>query len=212
MLQIKDSLDLDHHQLKPIEASEETREPSKRYGLVKEETKSDVADFAFVEDAQYDCRERDNLTSVGHAQVKPAPAAMVGNEMCCDLVDHLVLTSKDMLLLTEGTNDIRTSDRFLHVGAPWCVNALANFMQLDISVKVRLRDFAHDWDHQKEKGHDLVATDGEYNGEADDHFAQKIHDMVGSVKDAAIKHTQVFCKYLHNLADGSYIKECIHRS
>ena len=135
---------MDHHQLKPIKASEETREPSKRYGLVKEETKGDVADFAFVEYAQYDCRERYDLTSVGHAQVKPAPAAMVSNEMCCDIVDHLVLTSKDMLLLTEGTNDIRTSDRFLHVGTPWCVNALANFMQLDISVEVRLRNFAHD--------------------------------------------------------------------
>ena len=152
------------------------------------------------------------MTSVGHAQVEPAPAAMVSNEMCCDLVNHLVLTGKNMLLLTEGANDIRTSDRFLHVRAPWCVDAPANFMQLDISIKVRLRDFAHDWDRHKEKRHNLVATDGEYNGEADYHFAQEMHDVIGSVKDAAVEHTQIFCKDLHNLADWSHIKECIYRS
>ena len=50
-MQVEDSLDLDHHHLKPIEASEEAREPSKRYSLVEEETKGDVADFALVEDA-----------------------------------------------------------------------------------------------------------------------------------------------------------------
>ena len=137
---------------------------------------------------------------------------MVSNEMCCDLVDHLVLTRKDMLFLTEGANDIRTSDRFLHVGTPWCVDAPANFMQLDISIKVRLRNFLHDWDRHEDQGYNLVATDGEYNGEADDHFTQNIHDMVGSLKDAAIKYIQIFCKDLHNLANWSYIKECIYGS
>ena len=85
-------------------------------------------------------------------------------------------------------------------------------MQLDISIKVRHCNFVHDWDHHKEKGHNLVAADGDYNGKADNHFARKMHDMVGSFKDAAIKHTQIFCEDLHDLADWSYIKECIYWS
>ena len=95
---------------------------------------------------------------------------------------------------------------------PWFINTITNFKVLVISIKVGHRDFVHDWDYDEDQGHDLYATDGEYNGETDNHLAKLIHYIIGSFKDLAIKYGQISCKDLHDLANGSDIKECIDRS
>ena len=109
-MQIEDSLHLDHHSLEPVEPGKEKGKPSESDALVEEEAEGSVVDFTFVDDAKESGAKRNELAQVIHTQVEPDPAAVVGNEVSCDLVDHGVLVILNVLFLLESADDLRSSD------------------------------------------------------------------------------------------------------
>ena len=96
--------------MEPVEPGKEKGKPSKRDALVEEEAEGSVADFALVLDAKESGAKRNELAQVSHSQVEPDPAAVVGNEVSCDLVNHGVLVILNVLFLLKSADDLRSSD------------------------------------------------------------------------------------------------------
>ena len=158
-MQVEDTLHLYHHSLEIIEVSKKTRKPDERYGLVKEEAKSHVANLSFILDADSDGNNLNDLARPSHAQVKPNPAAVMADSLPRFHINHSILTSFSVLFLAKGANDGRSSDRFLHQRTPWCRNDLKNLMQLIVRIKVRLRELEHYHNHYCEGGYHKDASD-----------------------------------------------------
>ena len=179
--------------------------------MVEEEAKGRIADFSLANDTYYNSIKRNKLTNITHAQSKPAHTAFMSNEMCCDIICHLIFPSKNMLFLAKRANDIRAPDRFLHIRTIWWMKGLTNFSQLYISVKKGLWVFLHEWDHQEDNQYNLVTTDCEYKEQSHNHFTYNNHHLMWSIKNTTIEYIQIFCKDLHDLTNRSHIEEYIDR-
>ena len=87
-----------------IVASEEVLKPA-HVRPVEEENERDVAYDAFVHDAGHDSANLDALGEPLHAELIPAPAAMVSDKVRGGVVQQGVLLCQDLLFLLEGSDD-----------------------------------------------------------------------------------------------------------
>ena len=108
-MQVEYFLHLDHHALEPVHAAKEVHEPVDVERPGEKHAESDIADLSFVHHTCQDGAQRDELGAIEHTNVKPDPAAVVGDELNRCLIEHFVLTGHDLVLLVEGSNDMGSS-------------------------------------------------------------------------------------------------------
>jgi hypothetical protein len=81
-VQVEDSLDVTHDALDVIVAAKEVLKPA-HVRPVYEEDESDIADDSFVDDDGQDGADLDAFSDPLHAELVPAPAAVMSNEVDC---------------------------------------------------------------------------------------------------------------------------------
>ena len=108
-LQVEYSLHPDHAALEFVHAEKEVFEPVGVERPGEKHAESDTADLSFVHHTCQDSAQRDELGAIGHAKVKPDPAAVVGDEHSRCLIEHFVLAGHYLVLLVEGSNDVGSS-------------------------------------------------------------------------------------------------------
>lgn len=105
-----------YHPHKPVKAAEEVHQPAHVSGPSEEQNESDRVSGRSVLGDQKDCDDVEQLGSVEHAQVIPAPATMMCNKMGGGLVEKHMLLCHDCLFLTERANHCRASHALVEIG------------------------------------------------------------------------------------------------
>ena len=112
-------------------------------GPVEEKYKANCAHGRSALGNQDDGKNREKLSCIVHAQVVPAPAAVMCNELGCCLVEQHVLLVHDVFFLAEGSDYGCASHAFIEVGVDWDPERAMNAPKIVISLKEGRNNFAH---------------------------------------------------------------------
>ena len=96
-------------------AAHDVHEPVHISGPPVEHNEGDLVVVHPVLSNQDQSHNVEHIGSVEHAEIVPAPAAMVSDEVRCGLVEKLVLLLHDGLLLAEGTDHSRAAHTLIEV-------------------------------------------------------------------------------------------------
>ena len=105
VLQVEDALGSREGAHCPVEAAEEVHEPAHVLRPVQEEHQGNGISSSAVLGDQNQGHDGEELGHIVHSEVEPAPAAVMGDEVSCGLVQEHVLLLHDLLLLAEGADD-----------------------------------------------------------------------------------------------------------
>ena len=87
ILEVEYTLCLDSHSHEPVQASEKVHNPRHIHRPVEKHNKSHITDHSSVHEADVDSDEGENFGDDEHADVIPAPAAMMSNEVSCGIIE-----------------------------------------------------------------------------------------------------------------------------
>ena len=191
-MQVVYTLGLVNVTLEPAPASNNVHNPVHVLGPVVEKQQGDGISMATIFNDQNESKKEEKIAGIHHADVVPAPTAVMSNELESSLVHHFVLLFHDMILLTEGTNNSGSTHAFVEVTVDGAPKRAADFVKLAVSVGKEWHNFAEYQTNNCKADESLREANREHETSDNHNVRHHIKDMLKRVEQMVAENVNLF--------------------